>query len=387
MQPPGFLAGKSDGALPLGENLMDRRTFLAVASSALSAQAAFAQSPGRRTENILFITTDGLRWEDVFRGADPALINKEFGGVSKPEALKERFWKDSPAERREVLMPFIWKTVAKHGQLFGNRDRGSDAYVTNGKNFSYPGYSELLTGAPDDRIDSNDAFDNPNVNVLEWLNTRETFRNQIAAFGAWERFRNILNAKRSGLLVNDGYTPLQTSSPNARIDLLNRMKIETGVWDAEPFDAPVFLLAKEYLRTARPRILYLGLGETDEWAHEGRYDLYLNAANRVDRYIEELWNLVQSLDQYRERTTLILGVDHGRGEKGKDWRGHGQKIPESKYVWMGVMGPDTPALGERSSTPPITQSQIAGTLAALLGEDYHGAFPETGKPIAEVIKR
>ncbi|MCC6263685.1 MAG: phosphoglyceromutase, partial [Bryobacterales bacterium] len=141
---------------------MDRRTFLAAASSMLSAPSALAQSTGRQTQNIIFITTDGLRWEDLFRGADPALINKPVGGVSKPEALKERFWKDSSAERRELLMPFVWKTVAKHGQLFGNRDRGSDAYVTNGMNFSYPGYSELLTGAPDDRIDSNDAINNPN---------------------------------------------------------------------------------------------------------------------------------------------------------------------------------------------------------------------------------
>lgn len=365
---------------------MERRMFLAAAGSMLGAQSGVAQSTGRQTQNILFVTTDGLRWEDLFRGADPTQINKETGGVSKPEALRARFWKESPAERRELLMPFVWKTVAKHGVLYGNRDRGSDAYVTNGMNFSYPGYSELLTGAPDDRINSNDQIDNPNVNVLEWLNAREGFRNRIAAFGAWDRFYYILNSKRSGLLVNDGYTPLQTSAPNARIDLLNRVKAETGIWDSEAFDAPVFLLAKEYFRTARPRVFYLALGETDEWAHGGRYDLYLNAANRVDRYAEELWNLAQSMDQYRDRTTLILGVDHGRGAKGADWRSHGQKVPESKYVWMGMMGPDTPALGERANTQPVTQSQVAATLAALLGEDYHGAFPKTGKPIAEAIK-
>ncbi len=366
---------------------MDRRTFLATAGALLGTQAALAQSTENHTQNILFVTTDGLRWEEVFRGADAALIDKKAGGVPEPEALRARFWKDSPTERRERLMPFVWKTVAKHGQLFGNRDRGSDAYVTNGMNFSYPGYSELVTGAPDDRIASNDAIENPNVNVLEWLNSREGFRNRIAAFGAWDRFAYILNAKRSGLLVNDGYTPLRTMAPNERIDLLNRVKAETGIWESEPFDAPVFLLAKEYFRAARPRVFYLALGETDEWAHGGRYDLYLNAANRVDTYIEELWNLAQSMEQYRGKTTLILAVDHGRGAQGDSWKGHGQKIPESKYVWLGVMGPDTPPLGERASTQPVTQNQIAATLAALLGEDYHGAFPKTGKPIAEVLRR
>ncbi len=365
---------------------MDRRSFLAAAGAALSAYPGLAQNSGKQTQNVILVTTDGLRWEDLFRGADPAQINKTTGGVSNPDALKARFWRDSPEERRELLMPFVWKTVAKHGVLYGNRDRGSDAYVTNGMNFSYPGYSELLTGAPDDRINSNDQIDNPNVNVLEWLNTRESFRNRIAAFGAWDRFYYILNSRRSGLLVNDGYTPLHTNTPNDRIDLLNRVKAETDIWGSEAQDAPVFLLAKEYFRTARPRVFYLALGETDEWAHGGRYDLYLNAAHRVDRYVEELWNLAQSMDQYRGRTTLILAVDHGRGAEGASWRSHGQKVPESKYVWMGIMGPDTPALGERANAEPVTQSQVAATLAALLGEDYHAAFPKTGKPIAEAIQ-
>gem|GEM_PF-5870018 len=30
--------------------------------------------------------------------------------------------------------------------VYANRDLGSDAYVTNGLNFSYPGYSETLCG-------------------------------------------------------------------------------------------------------------------------------------------------------------------------------------------------------------------------------------------------
>ena len=34
----------------------------------------------------------------------------------------------------------------KRGQIYGNRDLGSEAYVTNDRNFSYPGYSEILCG-------------------------------------------------------------------------------------------------------------------------------------------------------------------------------------------------------------------------------------------------
>jgi hypothetical protein len=42
-------------------------------------------------------------------------------------------------------------------------------------------------------------------------------------------------------------------------------------------------------------------------------------------------------------------------------------------------------MGERSNVPALTQSQIAATLAAFLGEDYVTGVPKAGKPIADVL--
>src|SRR5689334_24427642 len=100
----------------------------------LAAALAQAASPTTRTRNIIFVMTDGLRWQEVFRGADLALMNKERGSVSDPEALKKLYWRDTPADRREALMPFLWQTIARYGQVYGNRYLGSDDYVTNGHN-------------------------------------------------------------------------------------------------------------------------------------------------------------------------------------------------------------------------------------------------------------
>jgi hypothetical protein len=52
---------------------------------------------------------------------------------------------------------------------------------------------------------------------------------------------------------------------------------------------------------------------------------------------------------------------------------------------MAFLGPDTRGLGERTKVAPVTQSQIAATLAALLGEDYAGRVPKAGKPIEDVL--
>jgi len=338
-----------------------------------------------KTRNVIFVMTDGVRWQEVFGGADAALLDKENGGVEDAEALRREFWRDSAQERRAALMPFLWTTIAKNGQIYGNRDLGAEVYVTNGMNFSYPGYNETLSGFVDPRIDSNDKKLNQNVTVLEWLHAKPAYTGKIAAFAAWDAFPFILNAGRSGIPVNAGYDPLVTPVMTPRIELLNKLKQETRMWDAEPFDAVTFHTALEYYNQHRPRVLFLSLGETDEWAHLGKYDLYLRAAHRVDQYVKELWEAVQSTSELRGSTTLILAVDHGRGLAPVEWRSHGEKYPDTKYIWMAFLGPDTPPLGERSKIPAVTQSQMAATIAALLGEDYNAAVSAAGQPIRDVL--
>ncbi len=70
-------------------------------------------------------------------------------------------------------MPFLWSVIAKEGQVFGDPPTGSEVKVTNGRNFSYPGYNEIFTGWADPNIDSNNKVPNNNVSVLEWLNRKD----------------------------------------------------------------------------------------------------------------------------------------------------------------------------------------------------------------------
>jgi hypothetical protein len=54
---------------------------------------------------------------------------------------------------------------------------------------------------------------------------------------------------------------------------------------------------------------------------------------------------------------------------------------------MAFLGPDTPALGERGAGTVVTESQVAATIAALLGQDYRAAVPKSGAPIADVFNQ
>jgi bisphosphoglycerate-independent phosphoglycerate mutase (AlkP superfamily) len=141
------------------------------------------------------------------------------------------------------------------------------------------------------------------------------------------------------------------------------------------------------VQSAKPRVLFVGYGETDNWAHQGRYDLVLDSAHRTDAFIKELWDAMQAMPQYRGVTTFIITTDHGRGGGLTEWKEHGVDEKGSENIWIAVIGPDTPALGERRNTSPLVQAQIAATLAAFLGRDYPAAVPRAAPPITQVLGR
>jgi Metalloenzyme superfamily len=339
-----------------------------------------------KTQNVLLVTTDGLRWQEVFGGADSVLMDKKNGGVRDVLALRGEFERGTPEDRREALMPFVWGVIAKKGQLFGNANAGSVARVTNGRNFSYPGYNEIFTGAADPRIDSNNKFPNRNVTVLEWLNRVDGFQDRVAAFGSWDVFPYILNRIRSKLPIVAGWEPLRGERLTDEERMLNRLIAGTHrVWPDNCYDSFTFNAALEYLKRDRPRVLYIGMGETDEFGHAGRYDHYLHSAHQVDEHLRTLWETVQSLAEYRNKTTMIVTTDHGRGNAPDEWKSHGAEIAGSDKIWIAIMGPDTPALGERTHIAEVTQSQIAATLTVVLGLDYRAFSPKAAPPIASAL--
>ncbi len=346
-----------------------------------------AQAASLKTQNIFLIVSDGLRWQEVFTGAEEALLNKENGGVSDVQATRDKFWWPTPEARRQALLPFLWSEVAREGQLFGNQNKGSVDTVTNGKNFSFPGYNEILTGAPDPKLYSNEKKPNRNVTVFEWLNGRPGFSRRIGVVGSWDAFPYIFNVARSHLPIWPTWEPDQRkyaiAAPRCLAELFQDT---TPQWGDVTYDSFMFQAASDYVKRSRPRVLFVGFGETDDWAHDGRYDQYLLAAHHVDDFIRRLWEQVQSMHQYRGKTTFIITADHGRGSGPDNWKRHGGGIAGAQDDWLAVIGPDTSPLGERSNCAPINHSQIAATLATLLGEDYRATYSAAGPPVADLVR-
>jgi hypothetical protein len=344
----------------------------------------FAQK-ATKTENVILITLDGMRWQEVFGGAEWRIIhNKKF--VDDTTVLKRAYWAETPQVRREKLMPFVWQVIAAQGQLYGNRTLGNKVNTTNKMWFSYPGYNEILTGsADDDHITTNDPIDNPNINVLEFIDQQKGFKGRVAAFTSWDNFPWIINTRRNGLPVNAGLMKAE-SSPNEQEMLMNELLSQLPM-ESTRLDGLTFHYAFEYLKRNKPRVLYLSFDETDHFAHEGHYHRYLASANYTDGFIKTLWDWAQSQPEYKNKTTLIVTTDHGRGNKTEDdWRHHGAKMPDADQIWIAVLGPDTPPAGEIKTEGQLYQKQVAKTLAAFLGFKFSNERP-VGDAISTAIKK
>lgn len=340
---------------------------------ALFAQAAAA--------NVVLVTADGLRHQELFTGADARLLDDAAAsGIERQDRVRELYWRDDAKARRDALMPFFWHTLAPRGIVLGERAIGSEAFLTNPHRNSYPGYSEILTGRVVPEITGNIDLQNPAETILE-IARRELDlpRAGVAAFTSWEHFPYIVEHVPGAVFVNAGYEDLEDNAAMARWSALQwRMRTP---WDSVRHNTITEELALTYLEANEPRVLFIAFDETDEWAHARRYDRTLDAIREFDATLERLWNRLQSLDAYRDRTALVITTDHGRGRTGADWTSHGKDVEGSQETWMAIVGPGVPARGSVALSEPVYQNQIAATILAALEIDPSSLGPGAGAPL------
>ena len=332
----------------------------------LTGLLSFSQSK-ISDQKVFLITVDGLRWQELFSGADSILVKNQ-NYVKHPDKLYDWAWRDKIQDRRSVLMPFIWNEVIEMGQIYGNRSLGNKVNLSNSKWFSYPGYNEILTGKADDQnITSNDKIPNPNETVLEQF-ARVHDTSKVAAFASWDVFDYIINQERSSVYTNCGFE-LSTDLPlSSQEILLNKLQNQIpSPWETVRLDGFTHQYAKAYLDKHQPDLIYISYGETDDFAHDGDYESYLNSTKNTDSLIKDLWEYTQRREYYKGKTTFIITTDHGRGTNPIDsWKGHGVDIKGSDQTWIIIFGKGVSPNGEILNVNQLFSNQIAPSIRELL---------------------
>jgi len=361
------------------------RTVLGVAAVGLVVVAAVPSgAQATAADRLIVVSIDGVRTQEMFGGLDRDLLQAGIGDDKvEDHPLYRDYWRADAAERRRVLMPFLWdELLVQHGSVVGNAAKGSIMRLGNRHHFSYPGYAELMLGvAYDDEIDSNDNRRYPHETILQFLRrSLGVPPERVALFGSWSSFQSIPASRDDDVFTNAGYQSY--ASPDAATQAIDRLQRETTPpWGGSRYDAYTFRLGMAHLARHRPVVQWFAFNDTDDWAHQGRYVRVIEHLHRVDGWLRELWAWVQAQDDYRGRTALVIVTDHGRGNGPSDWTDHGATVDGAARVWGAFAVPGWQARGEWTNHDPVSQSQIAATLAAILGFDWHAASPSAGAPL------
>jgi len=273
-------------------------------------------------------------------------------------------------------MPTLAGLVAR-GVALG----GPDApMVASGPRFvSLPGYREILTGRRDDRCLDNDcaAIDEPTL-LDELRTTGLPDAADVAVVASWETIARAASIAPSSLALSAGRHGGRALavSEAARADLGAgaRASAWPGHGDYRP-DAFTAALALDVVAARHPSVLWLALGDSDEYAHRGDRAGYLGALAAADGVLARLVAAV-GLDD----AVFFITADHGRSASFRD---HGDS-PESAAVWLVAAGAGIAPTGFAHTRALHRLADVAPTVRALLRVPAD-ASPRAGGAIAELI--
>jgi hypothetical protein len=316
---------------------------------------------------VVLVTLDGARYQEIFGGVDAELARAH--GLADTERV------DAGA-----LMPELHALMTRHGSALGAPSRGAPILASGPDFVSLPGYSEIFTGRRVTGCRDNGCRGTDAASVVDQL-AAEPGTN-VAVVTSWPDIARVATSTTQ-VLVSAGRHGGATRTRFERSDgaglALRRAEPEPpwpgqGDFRRDRFTAE---LALAYLREAKPGFLFVGLGETDEFAHQGNYPGYLAALREADRYLGELWRELEAARSRGVRTALVVTADHGRAA---GFRDHGRAFPESARVWLVAAGSLIGARGRLAAPREARLADIAPTLRTWFGlrADSHES---AGRPL------
>lgn len=328
LAPPG--AGRARAFARTGET-----------ESAFSIGAPRSRADAPVEYPVIVVAIDGVRPREIFDGEDPTFVKKR------------------PLRSAKELTPNI-HALGVEGHLLGKDER----VTASGPNYvSLPGYTEMFSGARAVHCTTNECG---RTQVPTIVDAMADHGQRAAVVTSWERIclaaamdESKLDAtcgRNHGTLDAEGDGTL-----DSLVDAAKTMGPGPGHDDYRP-DAATAEIALRVLETKHPDFLFVGLGDTDEHAHQGNYDGYVSALTQADSFVGELRGRLGWLGERGQKTTIIVVTDHGRAA---NFRDHGGATPESRFGFMLVSGP----LVARGTGPgtDVSLSDVGRGAGKLLG--------------------
>ncbi|MFO0618397.1 MAG: hypothetical protein U0414_37735 [Polyangiaceae bacterium] len=312
-------------------------------------------------------TSDDIQWADV-DAEPPRVVVLAIDGVLPADALAAG----------EDELPHL-TALGRTGYVLGGDER---PILASGPNFvSLPGYTEILSGSTP-ACQKNGCDERPSTTIVAEMGDAGSA--PVAMLSSWESIAKIapetavVTAGRTG-----GGTRKWVDCDAATRAL--RIEGETsrpspGHDDYRP-DAVTRPLARSYFSCARPELMFVSLGDTDELAHGGDRKGYVAALHAADDLLGDLLEDARRLEsEDRRPTVFFVTTDHGRAD---DFYDHGEAYPESARVWLVVGATSEPVLRRTRLADrdgPARLRDIAPTIRSLRGLPADTS-PEAGRSL------
>ncbi len=318
---------------------------------------------------IVLVTIDGVRAEDVFDGADPAFHPGSSVARTRSAA---------------AVMPRTHQLVATRGVALGaDREGCGTVRTASGANVSLPGYLEIFTGRRT-RCRDNNCARTTSPTVLD--EAVHGGLGPVASIGSWEVLDRAVSNGSFPVLVAEGTQrwpgprPLGDDVLEKLVAVGERAEAYPGHGRYRP-DASTAAIALEYLRTERPALLHVGLGDPDEYGHRNDYPAYLTSIGQADAFIGKVADTLDAMGDLGARTTVIVTTDHGRN---RDFQHHGASSATSARTFVLAFGAHVTARGVACPARDVTLADIAPTIRVLTGLPGDPSR-ESGRPIEEIV--
>ncbi len=285
------------------------------------------------------------------------------------------------------ITPNLRRLASTRGALVGGPGE-SDAMWATGPNFvSLPGYREIMTGRPSADCQQNACAPIALDTLADEFRAEAASAREIAVISSWEGIAQAASRHPESIVISCGRKLIHNRDVLAA-DSLSTALLRAGEGappapgsgDFRP-DALTARIALEYLARERPRFLFLGLGEPDEYAHLDDYAGYLRSLRAADRVIADIDALFEQTGAWKRDALLLVTTDHGRA---RDFRHHGGDVPESGRVWLLAAGQRV-ARSHLASTRQVAHlADIASTIRLLAGLPSD-TTTSTGAPIASLV--
>lgn len=319
--------------------------FCAVSSACSNVRAApvciqedtVIRSFAETESNVIFVTLDGVRFQEFYEGADRALSGGDKGAA----------------------FPRFWASIARQGQVY-------DARIANPIHLSLPGYQSVFAGA-EQPCGGNDCGQIRVQTFPERLvEDLGLPRQSVASFASWTGIARAVESRPGATFVDVGQK-CEIVGQDPWSGRPHAEQAPSAGESARP-DELTMSRALRHLERQRPAFLYISLNDADEEAHRGRYDLYMATLRRYDRWIEALVNQLGHMGEYGRRTALLITTDHGRGQ-GARWTDHGAKRvgDADARIWIYLRLPESGRFTFAAPAARYTHLDLRPTIETLYG--------------------